>query len=412
MKKIVLLLLPLSIFAQSYEVLFLGNSYTYSNNMPNMASQIATSLGDTLLVEMNAPGGWKLEQHAANNSSSIQKIQEKNWDYVVLQAQSNEPSFPPSQVEQETYPFAQILVDSIESNYSCTEPIFFMTWGRKNGDNINGQFYPIISTYLGMQQRLRESYLEMGIDNDATVAPVGMAWKESINTNPNFELYTNDESHPNIAGSYLTACVFYCTIFQESCLGASFFPSALSSDEAATLQSIASAVVLDSTQVWNMFAIQSVDTTQSSTNTYEFNVQASNYEGLEWDFGDGTTDDNPNTTHSFTNTQNTVTLSLFTNDSCLVKNYTFDINTTTNINTYDPKDDRGIQIYPNPISHELNIEVLNESRVRIFNALGKLVFDKNVKGHQRLNFENQPNGYYMIQISNEQGFVSHKMIKI
>lgn len=411
MKKIVLLLLPLSLFAQSYEVLFLGNSYTFYNNMPNMASQIATSLGDTLLVELNAPGGWKLEQHAANNSSSIQKIQEKNWDYVVLQAQSNEPSFPPSQVAQETYPYAQILVDSIESNYSCTEPIFFMTWGRKNGDNINGQIYPIISTYAGMQQRLRESYLEMGIDNDATVAPVGMAWKESINTNPNFELYTNDESHPNEAGSYLAACVFYCTIFQESCVGSSFYPNSLSSDEAATLQSIASSVVLDSTQVWNMFDIQSVDTTQSNANTYEFNVQASNYEGLVWDFGDGNTDDNPISTHSFTNTQNTVILSVYTNDSCLIKNYSIDVNINTNNMTQEPIDQTEIQIFPNPVNQVLNLKVLKKSNLRVYNAVGKLIIDQTILGHESLNFDHYPNGYYFIQISNDQGTTSHKMIK-
>ena len=167
MKKIILLLLPLSIFAQSYDVLFLGNSYTFYNQMPNMVSEIATSMGDTVVAESNTPGGWKLEQHAQAGSSSLQKITEKQWDFVVIQGQSQEPSFPPYQVAEETYPDAEILVNAIEDNYECTEPIFYMTWGRKNGDNINGQQYPIISTYLGMQQRVRESYLEMGIDNEA-----------------------------------------------------------------------------------------------------------------------------------------------------------------------------------------------------------------------------------------------------
>ena len=39
--------------------------------------------------------------------------------------------FLPSQVATQTYPYAQILVDSIAANDSCTEPVFFMTWGRK-----------------------------------------------------------------------------------------------------------------------------------------------------------------------------------------------------------------------------------------------------------------------------------------
>ena len=86
------------------------------------------------------------------------------WDFVVIQAQSQEPSFPPSQVATQTYPYAQILVDSIAANDSCTEPVFFMT--RKNGDANNASFYPILGTYLGMQWRLRQSYLEMGLTHN------------------------------------------------------------------------------------------------------------------------------------------------------------------------------------------------------------------------------------------------------
>lgn len=61
------------------------------------------------------------------HSTSVQtlsKINQQQWDYVVLQAQSQEPSFPASQVASDTYPYATILVDSIESHFSCTEPLF------------------------------------------------------------------------------------------------------------------------------------------------------------------------------------------------------------------------------------------------------------------------------------------------
>ena len=60
----------------------------------------------------------------------------------------------------------EILVDSIELIFSCTEPLFFMTWGRKYGDQQNCQFYPPICTLCGYKQRLRESYLEMSFDNN------------------------------------------------------------------------------------------------------------------------------------------------------------------------------------------------------------------------------------------------------
>ena len=148
MKKVLLLFLltPFALFSQSYDALFLGNSYTSYNYLPAMVSSIADSMGDTLNVESNTPGGWRFMNHAEANSSSMQKIRQQDWDFVILQAQSNEPSVPEWQVEEEVYPYAQALVDSIAVNDSCTEPVFYMTWGRKNGDSVNGQHYPIIST--------------------------------------------------------------------------------------------------------------------------------------------------------------------------------------------------------------------------------------------------------------------------
>ncbi len=164
---------------QTKEVLFIGNSYTYGNNLPDLVKQIALSFGDTLIHDSSTPGGASFNVHSVNNQT-LSKIAQQQWDYVVLQAQSQEPSFPPSQVASATYPYAAILVDSIVSHFSCTEPLFFMTWGSKYGDQQNCQFYPPLCTYSGMQQRLKESYLEMTINNNASCAPVGMAWKASI----------------------------------------------------------------------------------------------------------------------------------------------------------------------------------------------------------------------------------------
>ena len=85
-----------------------------------------------------------------------------------------------------------------------------------------------------------------------------MSWKNSIQTNPSFDLYSVDESHPNIAGSYLAACTFYSTLFNKSCLGSSYYPAGLSYSDATYLQNVASTTVLDSTFIWNMFDIQSI----------------------------------------------------------------------------------------------------------------------------------------------------------
>ena len=153
-------------------VLFVGNSYTYVNNLPLILSNLFLAGGDTLEWEQSTPGGATLEGHSTNNST-LSWIAQGTWDHVVLQGQSQRPSFPPSQVANQVYPYAKILCDSIYAANPCTEPIFYMTWGRKNGDQQNCQFYPPLCTYEGMQLRLRTSYLQMAVDNNCTVAPGG-----------------------------------------------------------------------------------------------------------------------------------------------------------------------------------------------------------------------------------------------
>lgn len=253
----------LNTFAQeTKKVLFLGNSYTAGNNLSGLIQNLAQANGDILIKDQNTPGGYTFNAHSSNNTS-LNKIASNNWDYVVLQAQSQEPSFPPGQVAVDTKPYAAILNDSIVSNNTCTETMFFMTWGRKNGDQSNCANYAPLCTYDGMQQRLRQSYLEMAVENNAAVAPVGMAWKKTRADFPAIELYTADESHPNINGSYLAACVFYTSIYHKTAVGNSF-TSSLDSLTAFRLQTIASNTVLDSLDTWRIDTAAAVPITTDS----------------------------------------------------------------------------------------------------------------------------------------------------
>ncbi len=111
-------------------VLFLGNSYTQVNNLPQMVADAAISAGDTLLFDSNTPGGYTLQGHSTN-AISLAKIAAGNWDYVVLQEQSQLPSFPIDQVETEVFPYAHLLDSIINAENPCGETVFYMTWGRK-----------------------------------------------------------------------------------------------------------------------------------------------------------------------------------------------------------------------------------------------------------------------------------------
>jgi PKD repeat protein len=306
---------PTILLSQSLDVLFIGNSYTYANNMPQMVSEIALSFGDTLNFESSTPGGATFNVHSTN-INTLNKISQKPWDYVVLQAQSQEPSFSPNQVANDVFPYAQILIDSIESNSTCTEPIFFMTWGRKYGDQQNCQFYPPICTYLGMQQRLRESYLDMTFNHSATCSPVGICWKESIAQDSTLNLFSPDNSHPSIHGSYLAACAFYSTIFKKPSLGSDYIPNGIDTSTAIFLQTIASNTVLDSLSIWNIFNADF--NSMMIGDSVVFDNTSSNYENVSWNFGDGYSSTIGSPNHTYSNTGNyDVTLVVTTNNGCL-----------------------------------------------------------------------------------------------
>ena len=85
MKKFLLVLffIPLFVYSQQKkEVLFIGNSYTYVNDLPTLVEQIALTFGDTLIHDSSTPGGANFSMHSAN-SQTISKINQQQWDYVV-----------------------------------------------------------------------------------------------------------------------------------------------------------------------------------------------------------------------------------------------------------------------------------------------------------------------------------------
>ena len=318
MKKIIICILLFHQFslAQTYDVLFIGNSYTYYNDLPDMLSKISSSFGDSIFHDQNTPGGYSLYAHS-QDQLSIDKINQQNWDYVVLQDQSQRPSLSPAYVSTAVFPYAQQLVDLIYQNYNCSEPLFYMTWGRKNGDLTNCVNYPPVCTYLGMQERLRDSYISMGINNNATVSPVGIAFKNAIALDSTIELYNNDNSHPSIYGTYLAACVFYSTIFKKSSIGSLFVPSAISASDALFLQQIASSTVLDSVLTWNIFN-SNYSYSVNGTSVDFLNI-SSNFENCIWDFGDGSFSSIESPSHNFLvpGVYN-VKLTVYTNDWCLI----------------------------------------------------------------------------------------------
>ena len=178
-----LLFSGMTIAQDSTSVLFIGNSYTYFNNMPEILSDIATSFGNNVSHASQTPGGATFSAHA-NSNNTYNAMNSEDWDYVVLQGQSQEPSFPYGQVNSQTLPFAMQLADSAQTISTCSQAMFFMTWGRQNGD----PQWDSINTFDKMNERLRLAYLRFADSSNASVS-LWASWKYVRDNHSNINLY-------------------------------------------------------------------------------------------------------------------------------------------------------------------------------------------------------------------------------
>lgn len=187
---------------QIIRVLFIGNSYTYVNDLPWLTQQLAQSAKETrtLETEMVVVAGATLKTHW-KGGKALRLLKAKRWNYVVLQEQSTLPITNP----KEMYKYASLFDAKIKRVNSQT--VFYLTWAKQNQPET--------------QQILTDSYMTIAKELKAKVAPVGIAWQKVQQANPKLNLYNPDQSHPSPIGSYVAACVFYTTILQMSPVGLS-----------------------------------------------------------------------------------------------------------------------------------------------------------------------------------------------
>lgn len=179
-------------------VLFVGNSYTYCNDLPGMLQALSNAAGKTLETAMVTSGGATLEWHW-HNPETLNAIDEGQWDFVVLQDQSLRAVEAPDKLRSAVTKLAARIrkVNAI--------PLLYLTWARQHIPE--------------MQDVITETYLRVAQKTDAMVAPVGPAWRKALSASPGLALHVEDRSHPSMLGSYLTACVFYATLFGETPVG-------------------------------------------------------------------------------------------------------------------------------------------------------------------------------------------------
>lgn len=221
----------------SLRVLFIGNSYTYVNDLPTWVHRLGDSSGvASVEVSSVTAGGATLAQQVSS-TGAVDRIREAGWTHVVIQGQSVEPLLDPASFE------AAAATLAAEAKKVGATPVFYETWARAPGDLVYSQPWSG-GTPPAMQAGLRAGYQKVAAAAGGAVAPAGDAWEKTLADQPSLVIFQPDGSHPSIHGTYLVACVFHAKLTGKSPVGIADRPPEISAGDAATLQAEAAGVTL------------------------------------------------------------------------------------------------------------------------------------------------------------------------
>ncbi len=390
-----LLLSCLVLSQQTKKVFFIGNSYTATGNIPYLVEKIAEGSDDELIYTAHTPGGATLKQHSSN-SFVISTIEQGDWDFVVLQEQSQLPSFSMETVETEVLPYAEQLSDMIKQNNHCAQVAFYMTWGRENGDSQYCQYWPPVCTYEGMDDLLYERYMLMAELNDAVISPVGKVWRYIRENYPTTGLYSSDGSHPSAIGSMAAAYTFYTVIFKKSPYESDYNGN-VSVENMDIIREAVNETVYQNMDEWHLWDYMPHSEFEYSNQELEVSFEnLSTYaENYYWDFGDGEFSDEEKPVHLYGEPGvYTVKLKAEKCDNDNIIEKTIDL---SGLNTVE-LDEYNIHIYPNPAESQLYINTKEEIiTIDIFRINGNKVNASKTSKNQ-LDIQNLSPGIYFLKI--------------
>jgi hypothetical protein len=208
--------------ASPMKVLFIGNSFTARNNIPDLVAQLAESRGKRLQHRLISAGGASLRMHW-NKGDAQRAIQQTRYDYVVLQEQSTLPIKNALRMHENIRLFDKEIKDS------GAKTALYLTWARQNAPET--------------QKTITDAYTAIGEELGAAIIPVGVAWQNFTRKHSHPVLHDQDKSHPTLAGSYLAACVFFAVLFGETPFGIVSDIKGMTKAEAELMQKLAWAAV-------------------------------------------------------------------------------------------------------------------------------------------------------------------------
>ena len=178
--------------SNSVHILFIGNSLTYTNNLPQLVKNSAKQKGVIINTTMIAYPNYAIHDHW--NEGKVQKeISNNHYDYVIIQQGPSSQSLG-----------RKILIE-YGDKYSnlCKKNnaklCYYMVWPARMHYH----------TFEGVIKNYRDA----SIINDAYLCPVGEKWKNHFDLTSNFDYYSSDQFHPSMKGSEVAATVIVEKLF-------------------------------------------------------------------------------------------------------------------------------------------------------------------------------------------------------
>jgi hypothetical protein len=184
------------------KILFIGNSYTFFNDMPKIFERICIEHGKDVRADSITCGGYTLSHFVSEENEygvNMRKmLSECGYTYAVMQEQSIRPANQP-----ETFISSAKKLTGIVRSYGA-EPVFYETWARADGSDTLEKFS---WTRDEMQSLLRQAYERAAEETGAKLVYAGERVSEAYKNGE--AVICDDKSHPTPLGSEIIAEEFY-----------------------------------------------------------------------------------------------------------------------------------------------------------------------------------------------------------
>ena len=214
------------------DILFVGNSRLFTNDLPSMVREVADSADAPVRyrVRMWALPGLRFEDHARNKS--VQRLLARRWDRVILQAQSAE-SMMGEEWQASFAANGRQLVGRARAAGSPASLVVNWTYSAEEFRRHDAPEGERARVYGQIQHDHRALARATG----AGLINVGGAFKRVETAEPSVPL-TPDGNHPSQHGTYVYALMVYAHLSGADVRGVRYVPDGVSEGEALLLREL------------------------------------------------------------------------------------------------------------------------------------------------------------------------------